>query len=203
LLGLDAFRPEHRPPVLIPFASFHVMVSLGMFFITITLVASYLRWRGKLYTNRWLMWIFVFAVLGAVAANQLGWVAAEVGRQPWIVHPPMSLDAAGEPLRDSDGYVRYQTTKFAMLDGSIRESIAGLRTSDATSEVVTSGQVLGSIVLFGMIYVFLGTLWVFVLNKKIQHGPDPPLPHRSGGSLPGARGSLVDGSGQISATRGA
>ena len=171
LLGLDAFRPEHRPPVLIPFASYHVMVGLGMFFITVTLLACYLRWRGKLYTNRWLMWIFVFAVLGAVAANQLGWVAAEVGRQPWIVHPPMMLDAAGEPVSDSDGYVRYETTTFATQDGSSRESIAGLLTNDAASEVVTAGEVLGSIVLFGAIYVLLGTLWIFVLNKKIQHGP--------------------------------
>ena len=32
------------------------------------------------------MWVFVFSVVGPYVANQLGWVAAEVGRQPWIVY---------------------------------------------------------------------------------------------------------------------
>jgi cytochrome d ubiquinol oxidase subunit I len=31
------------------------------------------------------LWILVFSVLGPQFANQLGWFAAEVGRQPWIV----------------------------------------------------------------------------------------------------------------------
>ena len=30
-------------------------------------------------------WVFVFAVLGPQLANQMGWMTAEVGRQPWIV----------------------------------------------------------------------------------------------------------------------
>jgi cytochrome d ubiquinol oxidase subunit I len=53
---------------------------------------------------------------------------------------------------------------------------AGLLTSDAVSEAVTSGQVLGSIVLFGLIYLLLGAVWVFVLNDKIRAGPEPPRP---------------------------
>ena len=42
-------------------------------------------WRGRLFRTRWLLWLFVPAVLGPQLANQLGWVTAEVGRQPWIV----------------------------------------------------------------------------------------------------------------------
>jgi cytochrome d ubiquinol oxidase subunit I len=203
VLGLDVFRPEHRPPVLVPFASYHLMVGLGMFFIALTLFGSFLRWRGRLYTTRWLLWVFVFAVVGAVAANQLGWVAAEAGRQPWIVHPPMVLDDAGEPLRDSDGFVRYASTTIAMPGGSTHETIAGLRTTDGVSEVVTSGQVLGSLVMFGLIYVLLGVLWVFVLNNKIQHGPDPPQSETSPAGAIAARGSLVDGPRATTETGGA
>ena len=62
------------------------MVALGMLFIGITALAVLLRWRGRLYDQRWLMWVFVVAVLGPLAANQSGWVAAEVGRQPWVVY---------------------------------------------------------------------------------------------------------------------
>ena len=89
VVGLDRFRPEDRPPLFLSFASYHVMITLGMLFIGITLLASFLRWRGRLYETRWLLWVFVFAVLGAVAANQFGWIAAEVGRQPWIVYGEM------------------------------------------------------------------------------------------------------------------
>ena len=85
------------------FQSYHLMVGLGMFFIAVTLLASFLRWRGTLFQNRWLLWVFVFAVVGAVAANQSGWVAAEVGRQPWIVYPPVKIDpGTNQPLLDGE-----------------------------------------------------------------------------------------------------
>jgi cytochrome d ubiquinol oxidase subunit I len=189
VIGLDQFRPEHRPPVAIPFVSYHVMIALGMGFIGLTLLASFLLWRGTLFEQRWLLWVFVFAVLGAVVANQLGWVSAEVGRQPWIVHPPMVRGADGAPLLDDDGFVQYETAESVLADGTVVERVAGLRTTDGVSEVVTSGQVLSSIVMFGVIYLLLFVLWLFVLNKKIQHGPDPPEAETA------TEGSLLDAAG--------
>ena len=47
-----------------------------------------------------------------------------------------------------------------------------LKTSDALSEVVTANQVLFSLILFFMIYALLFTLFIYLLNKKIKHGPD-------------------------------
>lgn len=47
-----------------------------------------------------------------------------------------------------------------------------LRTSDALSQVVVAGQVLGSIIMFALIYVLLFTLFIYLLNRKIQHGPE-------------------------------
>jgi cytochrome bd ubiquinol oxidase subunit I len=83
--GLDQFDPKDRPPVGIPFYSFHLMVMFGVYFILLTLYAIW-RWRkGTLFNSRPMMWIFVWSVLGPYAANQLGWIATEVGRQPWIV----------------------------------------------------------------------------------------------------------------------
>lgn len=177
LVGLQQFRPEDRPPTAIPFASYHLMIVLGMFFIAVTLLASILAWRGRLYQTRWLLWVFVFAVLGAVAANQTGWIAAEVGRQPWIVQPPIVRDAGGEPALDADGYVRHGTIDVPMPDGSIRTLTAGLRTRAAVSEVVTANHVLASMVMFGIIYSLLFVLWIFILNGKIQKGPEPAGAH--------------------------
>ena len=43
-------------------------------------------WHGSLFEKRWLLWLLVLSVLGPQIANQAGWFAAEVGRQPWIVY---------------------------------------------------------------------------------------------------------------------
>jgi len=62
-----------------------------------------------------------------------------------------------------------------------------LRTSDALSKAVVANQVLGSIIMFVVIYALLFVVWVFVLDSKIKHGPDEvgPLP------IGTARGGLL------------
>ena len=79
-----------------------------------------------------------------MTANQAGWVTAEVGRQPWIVYP-------------------------SVQDGV---EMMGLCSKDGLSESVTAEQLLSSIILFGVIYSLLFAVWIFVLNNKIQHGPE-------------------------------
>ncbi|MFW6331357.1 MAG: cytochrome ubiquinol oxidase subunit I [Gemmatimonadota bacterium] len=134
--GLDQFPEEHWPPVAITFYSFHIMVALGMLFILLTAVGLWYQWRGTLVEQRWLLWIFVFAVIGPYAVNQLGWVTAEVGRQPW--------------------------------------SVQGLLlTEDSFSTNLSAGEVLGSLAGFGVIYLLLLLVYLFVMNDKIQRGPEP------------------------------
>jgi cytochrome d ubiquinol oxidase subunit I len=135
--GLDQFEPD-VPPVALPFFSFHIMVGLGMYFVGLTLYAVWCRLRGGLFSKRWLLWAFVFSVLGPFIANELGWVAAEVGRQPWIVY-------------------------------------GQLRTADAVSRSIGAAQVSGSIIMFGVIYALLFALWIYLLNDKIQKGPEAAI----------------------------
>ncbi len=170
VVGLDRFRPEDRPPVLPTYLSYHVMVGLGTVFIGLTLLASVLNWRGRLFQVRWLMWVFVFAVVGPLIANQLGWVAAEVGRQPWIVHPPVAWTAEGDVVVGADGVVAYDETQ-------------GLRTANAVSPAVSASQVLGSLIGFGILYLALLVTWLFVLDRKIRHGPEPVDAPRDAGDL--------------------
>ena len=133
--GLDAFAPADRPPVNVVFQAYHAMVAIGMGLIALALF-SVVQWaRGKLWQQRWLLGILVLSVLGPQLANQLGWAAAEIGRQPWIVY-------------------------------------GLLRTSDALSKVVSSGQVVSSLILFSLVYALLFAVFIFLLNHKIQHGPD-------------------------------
>lgn len=46
-----------------------------------------------------------------------------------------------------------------------------MRTAAGASKVVSSGQVLGSLIMFIAIFSLLGALFVFLLNEKIQAGP--------------------------------
>jgi len=84
--GLDAFKPEDRPPVAASFFFFHGMVGLGCAMIAVTTLGCFFAWKKKLKEKRWLLWLLVFSILGPELANQFGWFAAEVGRQPWIVY---------------------------------------------------------------------------------------------------------------------
>lgn len=133
--GLNAFKPEDRPSQINTiFQFYHIMVAIGMALIGLTLYASWQWKKGKLFDKRWLMVAFVWAVLLPQIANQAGWFAAEMGRQPWVVY---NL----------------------------------LRTSDALSKAVKAEQVLASLILFMLVYATLFVLFLYLLNKKIKHGP--------------------------------
>ena len=84
--GLNSIPSDERPPVNIVFQSYHLMVAIGFSLIAISLLGIFFWWKGTLFDKKWMLWIFVFSVLGPQVANQVGWITAEVGRQPWIVY---------------------------------------------------------------------------------------------------------------------
>lgn len=85
--GLNAFPKDEVPTqVNAVFQFYHIMIAIGMFLIGLTLYACYLWWRGTLFKKKWLLRIFVLSALLPQIANQVGWFAAEMGRQPWVVY---------------------------------------------------------------------------------------------------------------------
>jgi cytochrome d ubiquinol oxidase subunit I len=127
--------PRDRPHVNVVFQVYHIMVGVGFLMIGLAGAGFLYFWHGSLFERRWLLWPLVFSVLGPQVANQAGWFAAEMGRQPWIVYKI-------------------------------------LRTSEGLSAVVKSEAVLASIILFTLVYLLLFAVFVYLLNSKIQHGPD-------------------------------
>ncbi|MBN2505786.1 MAG: cytochrome ubiquinol oxidase subunit I [Verrucomicrobia bacterium] len=95
--GLAEFARADRPPVPLTYLSYHGMLGLGMGLLALNGLAAFLEWRGTLVRKRWLLWVLVLGVLGPQLANQLGWLAAEVGRQPWIVHGLLRTSDALSP----------------------------------------------------------------------------------------------------------
>jgi cytochrome d ubiquinol oxidase subunit I len=90
--GLDAFPPEEWPPVAPTFLSFHNMVIIGNVMLLLVLFGAYLLWRGKISASRKWLTMMLLAIPLPHVAIQLGWIAAEVGRQPWIVYGLMKTD---------------------------------------------------------------------------------------------------------------
>ena len=85
VVGLKSVSKENRPPILLTFFSFHTMVILGGYFMFLTGIGMYLLLRKKLFTNNLVLRLMLFSIPLPILANELGWIAAEVGRQPWIV----------------------------------------------------------------------------------------------------------------------
>jgi len=85
-------KPEDVVPnVPISFYSFHLMVILGFSFILIFSLALYMLFKGTLTDNRWFLWVALFSIPLPYIASELGWILAEVGRQPWIIQDVMAV----------------------------------------------------------------------------------------------------------------
>ena len=88
-------KPEDIiPSVNISFYSFHLMVILGFLFIIIFATALYLLFKGTIVFSRWFLWIALLSIPLTYLASELGWVLAEVGRQPWIIQDLMAVSGA-------------------------------------------------------------------------------------------------------------
>ena len=111
--GLKDFAPEDRPPVMITFLAFRLMVALGILFPLLTIIGLILQRR--LVENRWYLMIMVAAIPLPYIAIQAGWVLAEVGRQPWIVYGLMRTSDAASPL--AGGQVMGSLIAFILVYG--------------------------------------------------------------------------------------
>jgi cytochrome d ubiquinol oxidase subunit I len=134
VLGLSEFPKEDRPPVLLPFAGYHIMILLGLVFILMAAAGIRLLLKKRLTTSRGFLKLLLFAVPLPYLANETGWIAAEVGRQPWAVYKV-------------------------------------LRTSEAVSAVVPAGNILFSIILFGVIYALIGAAGLGIILRTVRGGP--------------------------------
>ncbi len=135
--GLADLRAEGRPtpPFIVTLLTFHGMVGLGMLFILLTSLGVFLLWRKKLYGSRWYLKLLLWAIPLPLVACELGWIVAEVGRQPWVVY-------------------------------------GLLKTEDAFSTNVSGGSILFSVIVFSLIYLLLGALYIFILARKVKQGPE-------------------------------
>jgi cytochrome d ubiquinol oxidase subunit I len=104
--GLTEFQPEDRPPIVLPFYAFRLMVLLGFAMVFLVLWTLWHWYRGRLSSEAgstqkrfWTLWLW--AMPAGFIATELGWIVREVGRQPWIVYNLMRTEDGATKLASS------------------------------------------------------------------------------------------------------
>ena len=105
-VGLTDFPLRDRPPVLIPFLSFRIMVGCGLVMLLLAWVGSYLNFKQRLERSRLLLRLIFLSFPLPFIAILTGWFTAEVGRQPWTVYGV---------LRTADAMTPFLTTRAASI----------------------------------------------------------------------------------------
>ncbi|HNY65004.1 MAG TPA: cytochrome ubiquinol oxidase subunit I [Deltaproteobacteria bacterium] len=116
--GLKDFPRELRPPVEPTFYSFRLMVGMGMLMFLLSMVGVYLSFRGRLDAAPWFLKLMIPAIGLPYIAGQLGWIVAEVGRQPWIVYGMLKTSDAVSRSVDVT-QVLVSLIAFTLLYGSL------------------------------------------------------------------------------------
>lgn len=130
-------------PVNLVFQSYHLMVAMyGLIMITAILAVVFSLRGGRIRSMRWLQKLLLVSPLFPFIAIQVGWITAEVGRQPWVVYPSSS---------GPDG--------------------VSLLTNNAISQSVSAPELLMTLALFAAVYVFLFVGWARVISRFIKRGP--------------------------------
>jgi cytochrome d ubiquinol oxidase subunit I len=114
LKGINEFPRENIPPLFLTFVSYHNMVILGMYFILIMALSAYKIYKKTLWENKKLLRVLFWSIPLPLVACQLGWIAAEVGRQPWIVyHLLKTKDAVSVTV--GAGEILFSIILFALI----------------------------------------------------------------------------------------
>ncbi|MBB5466374.1 cytochrome d ubiquinol oxidase subunit I [Paraburkholderia sp. CI2] len=110
------------PPVLPVFFSFRMMVGLGLLFLATFVLAFWFCAQRTLLLERrrWFLRWAVIAIPLPWLAAELGWIVAEMGRQPWSIAGILPTNLAASTLTPRDlylsigGFVLFYTGLFVI-----------------------------------------------------------------------------------------
>lgn len=96
--GLKDFPRDERPPVVLTFFSFRVMVAMWLVMLGITVWAWILQARRRLYDTPAFLRVATSSIPVGYVAVTAGWFTTEVGRQPWVVYGHLRTADAVTPF---------------------------------------------------------------------------------------------------------
>jgi cytochrome d ubiquinol oxidase subunit I len=98
---------ELIPSVPTTFYSFRIMVGLGIHFGALFLVVLLLTLKDKIGKKRFILYTALWSIPLAYIASELGWVVAEVGRQPWVIQDILPTIAAVSQLKPASVQITF------------------------------------------------------------------------------------------------
>ncbi len=98
---------ELIPSVPTTFYSFRIMVGLGVHFGALFLVVLLLTLKDKIDKKRFILYTMLWSIPLAYIASELGWVVAEVGRQPWVIQDILPTIAAVSQLQPASVQITF------------------------------------------------------------------------------------------------
>jgi len=98
VLGLKEWPKDERPPAVIPFFAFRIMIAIGMAMLVVGLWSGIARLRGKLFESIWLLRAAILMGPSGYVAVLAGWFTTEVGRQPWTVYGVLRTSDSLSPV---------------------------------------------------------------------------------------------------------
>ncbi|MBT9587679.1 cytochrome ubiquinol oxidase subunit I [bacterium] len=107
------------------------------------------------------------AFLGLTWIGVFFWWRGTLFEQRWLLRLYV-VSVSGAYLANQCGWVTAEVGRQPWIVYGL------LRTSLALSKSVRANEVLASILMFMIVYSLLFIVWVYVMNDKIQHGPDDP-----------------------------
>jgi len=107
---------NYIPPVTISYWSSRTMIGIGLLMILISGLAVYWSWKKNIEDKRWFLKILIPAGLLPTIAITAGWLVAETGRWPWIVHGLQKIEDAVSPSI-TPGNIIFSLVSFIILYG--------------------------------------------------------------------------------------
>lgn len=105
--GLKDIPAAERPPVGLTFWSFRIMVGLGLLMLVVAIAAWWRNRKGTLTDAKGLLKLMMWSVPIPYIATNLGWMTAEVGRQPWTVYGLISTADSVSPVASLDVVISF------------------------------------------------------------------------------------------------
>ena len=97
-VGLTDFPRADRPPVLLPFFAFRIMVGCGLLMLVLAWSGVYWIARGRIGERRLFLWMTFLSFPLPFISTLTGWFTAEVGRQPWAIYGVLRTADAATPF---------------------------------------------------------------------------------------------------------
>jgi len=115
---------SYTPVIPVTYWSFRLMIGIGLLAALIALVLLWSLRRGRTPRSRWLLGGAIVVPLLPLAANSLGWIFTEMGRQPWLVFGQLKTSAGVSA--NSAGEVLASLIVLTLLYGGLAVVEAGL-----------------------------------------------------------------------------